>query len=460
MMEAQNFIGGEFSKTSGLLDLVRAVQAANKALAAWQRLEIESRAQSVQSLASETLARLDDLARIESMETGVPLKATRAGVLRAVNAIEATAHAARDPSAPTHVSAQARFQHHRLPIGVVGIVSSWSDSPFQILSRVAPALAMGNAVIVKPSSRAQRTSKAIAEIVHSAGLVSGVFNLVQGRGDEIGSALVEHPGISTIAFSGRTETGREIQRLGAEFLKRLQMSLSGCNSAMVFAENDLEKTAAKVARICFSHQVPMALKATRLFVQETVYQRFLELLKSEAAKLKIGDPLDEATDLGPMIDEAALRNHEAAIAQALKENGKLLFGGPGSPPDLDLKDQAGRFARPTAIFDLTQCSTLQQEESAGPLLLISSFKYQHDALKHTASSPFGLAAYVFHANAENAQRIANKIDAGRIFINAGELLWDPKADFGGLKNSGLGREGTLEFLRFFSRETMIAADLS
>lgn len=481
MIEARNFIGGEFvdavegawlerrnpatgeleSKCalSGHLDVVRAIQAANKALQSWAKLEPAARVEHVSAFARTIEARLEEIAQIQSRETGVPILASRASVQRGIEALRASAHLILARSEPSALTSKLQAAGHRLPIGIVGIISSWSETAFYLLSRIGAALLSGNCVILKPSSLAPATAHLIAEAAKESSLPSGVLNLVQGRGEEVGRLLIEHPAISTIAFSGKTETGRDIQQRSSENLKRTQLSLSACNSVLVFADTDLEKTAAKVARLALSQLFPLSLKGTRIFVQETVYKRFLEIFEAEAKKLVIGDPLSESTQLGPLVNADDVRKHGSAIDLALSEKGKLLVGGKDRP-EIASGLSAENFVLPTVIYDLTLCSILQQQEAPGPFALVASFKYQHDAIKHANTSPFGQVTHVFHSNASKVQKIAQKIEAGRIFVNPSSVLWDSRLNYGGLKSSGLGREGVEATLDFFSRQTTILLDLS
>jgi acyl-CoA reductase-like NAD-dependent aldehyde dehydrogenase len=288
-----------------------------------------------------------------------------------------------------------------------------------------------------------------------AGFSASVFNLVQGRGVQVGRAITSHPGISTIAFVGRTETGREIQAAGSEFLKRVQLSLSGSNAVLVFAETDLEKTAAAVVRLCLTSETSAAFRGARVFIQESIYQEFLELLKVQAGAVKAAMPRQVGSRLGPLISAEARDVFCSRVAQATSEKGKILFGGTERPEDLP----RGNFVVPTAIYDFTLCSTLQQEEVIGPLVLVSSFKYQNDAVKLASNSPFGQVVYLFHRDASKALRIAYKIDSGRVFINPSRPIWDSRGHFAGIKASGLGGEGGPEGLDFFRRQTMIGQEL-
>ena len=302
--------------------------------------------------------------------------------------------------------------------------------------------------MAKPSANAAATAQLLGEIAQASGLPAGVFNLVQGRGGVAGSALVEHPGLSTIAFAGRTETGRLIQKSAAEYLKRTQLSLGACNAAVIFTDADLEKAVSAVVKLSLSSLTPRALRVTRIFVQDPIHAKFLEMFKEAAAKLVIAEPLNEATDLGPLRRRALAEAHLQDAKMAGGEKGKSLLGNSKLPPK-------GYFVEPMAFADLTQCSTLQQTDVAGPLALVSSFKYQHDALKYMGNSPFALASYLFHGDGEKLQKIAAKFETARVFLNVDEPAWSPAMEFDGLKDSGLGREGLPAWMRFFSRESTI-----
>jgi len=481
MIEARNFIGGEFvdavegawlerrnpatgeleSKCalSGHLDVVRSIQAANKALQSWTKLDPAARAERVHAFTRAIETRLEEIAKTQCRETGVPILASRASVRRGIEALHASVQVFLSRSEPSVLTSKVQAAGHRLPIGIVGIISSWSDAAFFLLSRIGAALLNGNCVIAKPSSLAPGTAQLIAQAAMDSGLPSGVLNLVQGRGEEIGRLIVEHPSVSTIAFSGQSETGRDLQQRSAENLKRTQLALSSCNSVLVFADTDLEKTAAKVARLSLSQLFPLPLKGTRIFVQESVFKRFLEIFEAEVKKITIGDPLSESTQLGPLVGTDEVQKHEAAIDLALSENGKLLIGGKGRP-EVSSGLSAENFVFPTVIYNLTLCSVLQQQEAPGPFALVASFKYQHEAIKHANTSPFGQVAHVFHSNASKVHKIAQKLEAGRIFLNPSDVLWDPRVNYGGLKASGLGQDGVEATLDFFSRPTTILHDLS
>lgn len=450
MHEVRNFIAGEYREASDgawieckhrqsdedstrlpdsdVLDLVQSVQAANKALPAWLRQEPAARGGFLKSIAQAILERSDEVARIQSIESGVSLLCSADSVRRTADAFDYYSRVIESENGRLSGVTQLH------PIGVVAIITPAYEPVYALGSRAAAALAAGNVVIAKPSSAAPRSVNALTECFRAAGLPSGIFNLVQGRGEKIGHAMVEHPGLSVISFAGRTSTGRSIQIAASENLKRTQLSMSGCNPALVFKGCDLDKTALDVARLSLGSDMSPHLRAARIFVQDAVYKPFLEALKVAARKVEVN----------PLARDRDRESFFQAVAQALKERGKLLVG-----------DANPAKIQATVIYDVSLCSTLQQEEILGPLAMVESFKYQHDAVKHANNSPFGLAAYVFHPEPETAASIARKIEAARVFTNTSRLDLKPEQEFGGLKMSGQGREGGLEILRFFSRESSI-----
>lgn len=483
MKRLLNFIGGEFVEpTSGrwvqhvnpatgelaceypdseFLDIVKSVQAANKASANWMKSEAHVRAEYLHKIANEFETHQEALARIQSEDQGMPLReSSQESLSRVLRIFRHYATLLAQETGASVSTPHSRFYSNRLPIGVVAALTPWTDALVAMAARVAPALAAGNSVILKPSEFAPETAQAFARMIVSSGLPGGVFNLVHGRGEQAGRALVQHPAISTISLMGRTETGKEVLRESADFLKRTQLLLGGRNPVLVFAETDLQKTIPQIISACFPFHGQSCLRGSRIFVQESIYKQFLELFQAEVDKIIVGDPLDEKTQIGPMASSNERRKFESVIEQASQEKGKILCGGSGSPEGLPGYLQKGGFVRPTVICDLTLCSTLQQDEILGPLVTVSSFKYLHDAIKHANNSPLGQAAFVYHSLGSKAARVAQKLEAGRIFLNSGRPLMDERMSYEGVKNSGLGRDGGIESMRFFSRETLIAEDIT
>jgi aminomuconate-semialdehyde/2-hydroxymuconate-6-semialdehyde dehydrogenase len=447
---------------SDLMEVVQAVQAANQAFQAWQKLEKDERPRLLNGIAARLEAKLEALSRLQCADTGILLVRARAIVAEASALFRARAAELDSGLVQNEAALKARVKHERLPIGLVGILTPSSDALSMMASRVSAALAAGNAVILKPSELAPLTAQAFSEIVLEAlqetGLPAGIFNLVQGRGEQAGMALVQHPGISTLAFAGRTENGRRVLAASAEFLKKTHLALGGRNPVLVFADSNFEELMPLLKRIALGTDGPACLRGSRFFVQESAYKRFLELFEATIASTVIGDPCELQTELGPLISAGDKKRFQEAVAQASREKGKELLPHERreeSLARLPISLGQGHFMAPAVSYDLTLCSTLQQEEIPGPFVSVASFKYLHEAVKHANNSPLGLAAYVFHGDEAKAMRVASQIAAGRIFVGGGARDVDAFS-FGGVKQSGLGLEGGDELVRFFSRETLIA----
>lgn len=464
-MKMQNFIGGEFvdpqSKKwmvrtspwtstvdaeipdSDLMDVVKSIQAANKAWATWQKIEAPQRAAHLTAIADQLQSRAVELAKAQSADEGCAEKyAAFVSLPRAIEIFRNFARLILDGNVRAAASSSTLFTSHRLPHGVVALITPYSDPFVSLASRVAPAIAAGNVVIAKPSEFAPRSAQEFSACVAASGLPSGVFNLVQGRGESVGQSLVMHPGLSMIAFIGSTDVGRQILVQSAEQLKKIHLSMSGRNPVLIFNGTDLVKTMPAIVQATMNFHGPTCYRGSRLFVQEAIYKDFLAAYQTAVDKL--------ALEIGPLANERLRDRFKSAVEQAVAENGKILFGGSHQT------ERPGFFVAPTAVFDLTNCSTLQQEEVIGPFVTISSFKYQHEAIKHANTSPLGLGAYVFEPQGAKALRVAQKLEAGRIFINSPGPIFNDSIGAGGLKASGLGREGAAELLEFFSKASVIA----
>jgi aminomuconate-semialdehyde/2-hydroxymuconate-6-semialdehyde dehydrogenase len=448
-----NFIGGEFSAAFGnarivkqdprtstpqanvadsdLMDVVRSVQAGNKALVTWLKSTQQERSNLLSLVATSIESHAQALAdAIESDLGTAPEVSLQFSIPEAVEHFREHAIALMADAFEPTMSIHA--------IGLVGVITPASDPLVCLSSRVAPALAVGNAVIAKVSRYTPATGELFARLLHEAGLPAGVFSLLQGRGESVGEALVQHPALSSISFMGSTEKGRHVANVAAESLKKMHFSLGAKNPVLVFADTDLSQVLPQVARICLGLHPSQCLKGSRLFIQETVFKTALEQLKHEFDKIRVA-PLAK-------IEQATA--YRSAVQLALKENGKVITGG-------SLTKDTGHFVKPHLFADLTNCSTLQQDEIAGPLVLASSFKYQHEALKYANVSPYGRVSYVFEHDPEKASRVAQKLETGSVFINKPVARFSPLEEISLLKNSGLSPEGGRPLLRFFSRQTKI-----
>ena len=474
LKQFSNFIGGEFQQPStakwqthlnpwtgqptgewadsGLLDVVRAIQAGNQAWTTWQKVEASQRAVILEAISDELAKRASELAEIQSRDEGSPVaSALSTSIPRAVSIFKAYARNIASETQVSAVSDKSISFTNRLPHGLVAILTPFADPFVQLALKVAPALAAGNVIVCKPSEHSPECAQAFCEVLVAAGVPKGVFNLVQGRGGEIGPVIASHPGLQVISFTGQTETARTVQRDAAEMLKRTHFSLSGRNPVIVFGGVDLKKMMPSIVAHTMHFQGSTCLRGSRLFVQESIYKEFLELYQAEVEKL------DPAT-LGPLNNEGLRAKFISACALASTEKGRSLVGGAEKPENLPAEFSEGVFVRPTAFADLTLCSTLQQEEIIGPFVTISSFKYQHDAIKQANTGPLGLAAWVYEAQGAKAMRVAQKLEFGRVFLNSpgpSKIQLEERLPYSSLKTSGLGREDMTGHLEFFSKPILI-----
>ncbi len=465
-----NFIGGDFKASatartlpkidpstgetigvladSDLMDVVFAIQAGNKAFATWSKSTLAERKLVLESIATLIEANANAFANAIARDIGTPISQTlKFSIPQAANFFRTHAELLNCVRPPTPTDPTPL--HVRAPIGLVGIITPASDPLVCLSSRLAPALAGGNAVIVKVSQHTAECGVLISQIISQTTLPSGAFACLQGRGETLGEAIIQHPGISTVAFLGSTETGRRISLLGSENLKRLHLSLGAKNPVLVFADADLQRVIPQVTTLCLGLQPSRSLHGARLFIQESIFKDALTLLKKEFDAVKVGSPFDASTQLGPLPTAKSARIFREAVALAKKENGKMVTTADG--------DQVlpGHFVQPILFADLTNCSTLQQDEILGPLVLATSFKYQHDALKHTNVSPYGRLAYIFEPDLEKAKRVAMKLEVGRVFLNVSEPTLEPFSPISLLKNSGSNDEGARALARFFRRDVIV-----
>ncbi|MES2855690.1 MAG: aldehyde dehydrogenase family protein [Bdellovibrionota bacterium] len=404
---------------SDLLDLVKAIQSANKASATWIKLTANERGEFLNKIADAVERDADLLSRVQARDIGTPVRYAKS------ISIPATIRRFRD--AASTIESETNDRH---PLGVVSVVTTWSDCFDTLAQRVAPALALGNVVIAKPSEYSPECAHHFARIMSEAGLPPGVFNLVQGRGAVVGEAIAQHPGLHHIAFCGSTETGQKFMSEAAEPLKRLHLAMGSKNPVLVFPGVDLKATAQIVARITAGCHPAQCLRGSRLFLQDGIFKEFLALLEDEFKSMKQGDPLDPETEIGPLISEHTRQLYRDAVSQALGEKGK-------SSGSAVITAAEGFFVNPALISDLTYCSTLQQTEVMGPLVTATSFKYQYDAVKYANVNPFGHTGFVFEADAEKARKVGAKLETGQTFLNLRNL---PSYTFNtGLKASGLGQ---------------------
>jgi aminomuconate-semialdehyde/2-hydroxymuconate-6-semialdehyde dehydrogenase len=336
----------------------------------------------------------------------------------------------------------------RRPRGVAGIISPW-NLPLYLLSwKVAPALATGNTVVAKPSEITPVTAFLLSQICMEAGLPAGVLNIVHGLGPKVGAALVQHAGVPTISFTGGTVTGREIAGTVAPLFKRVALELGGKNPNIIFADADRDTAVRESVRASFTNQGQVCLSGSRIFVERSAYDEFLARFVEATQAIRIGDPLDDATQHGAQVSRAQWEKVRSFVALARQEGGELLCGG-DVPKNLPQRCREGFFFEPTVVTGPAQTCRVNQEEIFGPVVTITPFETEDEVVAWANGTNYGLSASVWTRDVSRALRVAERIECGTVWVNCW-LLRDLRVPFGGMKQSGIGREGGDEAIRFFT----------
>jgi aminomuconate-semialdehyde/2-hydroxymuconate-6-semialdehyde dehydrogenase len=431
-------------------DIDQAVEAAQRAFPRWSRTSPAERCRLLLAVAEGIENRLERLALAECTDTGKPLRLARSvDIPRAAANFRFFATAVLHQHSETYRTDNIALNYTlRQPRGVAGLISPWNLPIYLLTWKVAPALATGNTVVAKPPELAPTTAHLLTEICQEAGLPPGVLNVVHGLGSKAGAALVAHPGVPTLSFTGGTVTGREIARQAAPQFKRLSLELGGKNPNVIFADADLDEALPTSVRSSFENQGEICLCGSRIFVEQSLYPTFIERLTTAARALVVGDPLESATQMGALISRPHRDKVLQAIARAREEGGRILCGG-GPPEQLPARCQDGFFVAPTVITDLdAQCRT-NQEEIFGPVVTVTPFQSEEEVIRLANATPYGLSASVWTRDLTRASRLAEQIEAGTVWLNCW-LVRDLRVPFGGWKQCGVGREGGDEALRFFT----------
>lgn len=476
----ENFIGGNFigplsgnfidnynpatGEVSGKIpdsnqqDVAVAVQAAQKAFATWSVTPLEKRFEILNRIAELIDENKEIFALAESNDNGKPLWLSRkVDIPRASANFRFFATGIMHFAAESHQMEDSAINYTlRQPIGVVGCISPWNLPLYLFTWKIAPALAAGNCVIAKPSEVTPLTAFLLGRVVKEAGLPDGVLNILHGTGPVTGEAIIQHPKIKAISFTGSTRAGARIASVAAPVFKKLSLELGGKNPNIIFADCDWEKMMNTTLQSSFANQGQICLCGSRILVEASIYEKFKTEFIERVKALKVGDPMDEKSKQGAIVSKMHFDKVMGCIQKAKEEGGTILCGGNAVQPEGRCAN--GWFIQPTVIEGLGPDTVSNQEEIFGPVVTLQKFNTEDEALALANATQYGLAASIWTSNLTRAHRVGARVESGIIWINCW-LLRDLRTPFGGLKNSGVGREGGWEALRFFTEAKNICVQL-
>lgn len=430
-------------------DVELAVEAARKAWPHWSKCGMQERFQVLMRVADLIERDLETFARAESVDSGKALSLARSvDIPRAVANFRFFATAILHFSSEAHpMEGEAVNFTLRQPLGIVGCISPWNLPLYLFTWKIAPALATGNCVIAKPSELTPMTAYLLTKVCAEAGLPAGVLNILHGLGGKVGQAIVEHPDIKAISFTGGTATGRSIAQTAAPMFKKLSLELGGKNPVLIFADAPFEEMLNTTVRSSFSNNGQICLCGSRIYIQRPIYERFREAFVERVKALRVGDPEAPETNQGALVSQQHLEKVTSYIRLAQEEGGKILCG--GQKVELPGELAGGYYLQPTVIEGLPIGCRTNQEEIFGPVVTIAPFDTEEEGLALANGTNYGLAATVWTNDLMRAHRVAEHLHFGIVWVNCW-MLRDLRTPFGGVRQSGVGREGGLEALRFFT----------
>lgn len=434
---------------SDTADIELAVNAARQAFPLWRKTSAAERFTILNRIADLIEENLEALALAESNDNGKPLSLSRkVDIPRAAENFRFFATAVIQFASESHQTNSAAINYTlREPIGTVGCISPWNLPLYLFTWKIAPALAAGNCVIAKPSEVTPATAYLLGKIADVAGLPAGVLNIVHGTGQDCGARMVAHPEIKAISFTGSTRAGKEIAAVAAPMFKKISLELGGKNPNLIFADCDWEKMMRTTLQSSFANQGQICLCGSRILIEESIYDKFKSEFVERARRLVPGDPMDPESKQGAVVSEAHYNKVLACIRQAKAEGGQIVLGGDAAR--LQGRCQNGYFIQPTIIEGLGPDAKTNMEEIFGPVVTLQPFKHEDEAVQLANASTYGLSATIWTENTSRTHRLAGKLQSGIIWVNTW-LLRDLRTPFGGMKDSGVGREGGWEALRFFT----------
>ena len=470
-MNIKNYINGDFSlpiangwidnynpsngevygqiPNSSKEDVEQAYEAAQSAFLSWSQTTLEERSRILIKISELLEANLDHFAKAESKDNGKPVSlAKMVDIPRAASNFRFFGNAITQFASESHESVGQNAVNYTLrqPIGVVGCISPWNLPLYLFTWKIAPAIATGNCVVAKPSEVTPMTAYLLGEICNEAGLPKGVLNIVHGLGTTTGQAIVEHPNIKAISFTGGTATGAHIAKVAAPMFKKLSLELGGKNPNIIFADCDYDDMLTTTVRSSFANQGQICLCGSRIFVEETIYEKFKADFVEKVKSLKVGHPSEKDTNIGALVSKPHLEKVKSYIEIAKEEGATILCGG----NEVTVEGyENGYYLQPTVIEVKTDDCRVNQEEIFGPVVTIMPFKTEEDVLEMANKVKYGLSATLWTNNLKRTMQMSNQLQAGIVWANTW-MMRDLRTPFGGVKASGVGREGGFEALRFFT----------
>ena len=471
VVELSNYINGEwrpaicehwiedYSPANGSLiaqipcssseDVDEAVLAASEAIEDWANLTITERADWLEKIADALESRAEEVAQLESLDTGKPISLARSvDAARSVANFRFFAEQGREFESEIFEMSDATNRVVYKPVGVTGLITPW-NLPLYLLSwKVAPALLMGNTVVAKPAEMTPMTASLLAEVMEDVELPIGVFNLVHGNGLDAGAPLTSHPDVNLISFTGGTATGREVAKSASSGFKKLSLELGGKNATIIRADADLDEMMPNIVRASFLNQGQVCLCGSRILIHESIYDSFVKGFLEVVSDMIVGDPSDDQTELGALISADHRDKVMSYIELAEEEGGDILCGG-GAPVGIPQAFENGYWVSPTVIDGLAPDSRCATEEIFGPVVTLHPFSDDDEAVEIANMTDYGLAGSIWTQDVDAGSLMAERIDSGMVWVNCW-LHRDLRVPFGGVKNSGVGREGGRWSLGFFS----------
>jgi aminomuconate-semialdehyde/2-hydroxymuconate-6-semialdehyde dehydrogenase len=430
-------------------DVQMAVDAAEKAFPIWSKMSIDERSAILVKVSEGIQHMMNEFVQAESKDNGKPVSlAAHVDIPRAISNFHFFATGILHFASEAHsMEGEGINYTTRKPIGVVGCISPWNLPLYLFTWKIAPALAAGNCVIAKPSEVTPYTAYLLGKVLTEAGMPAGVLNIIHGAGNKVGDAIVKHPKIKAISFTGGTKTGEYIARTAAPMFKKLSLELGGKNPNIIFDDCDFDEMLSTTVRSSFANQGQICLCGSRIFVQRGIYDKFKTAFVERVEKLTVSYPTDPKAKMGALVSKPHLEKVISYIELAKQEGGKVIAG--GNQVHLEAPYNEGYFLQATVIEGLDFKCRTNQEEIFGPVVTLTPFDTEEEVLKMANSTQYGLSATLWTSDLKRAHRMADQIEAGIVWINAW-LVRDLRTPFGGVKSSGVGREGGWEALRFFT----------